>query len=178
MATQTLLLFLSPVQLIAIAALTCGLIYTLLLQRESFPLKAPQLVSGDLPAVGQLGFWTERFDFWSRALSQTKSKNFSFHIGTSNQGGGAWMQLTYVQASTKSLVPTANKDAKLSSITEAWDLLKGKCIIGTMHRTFGLNLAQLCSPLRSEPIGPGRGREGRLVVGRLLQAARNRDAEE
>ena len=55
--------------------------YRSLLGRKSFDEKAPPTTKANWPIVGDLGFWTRRYDFWVAALAQTKSQDFSFHIG-------------------------------------------------------------------------------------------------
>ncbi|RYN46811.1 hypothetical protein AA0114_g8053 [Alternaria tenuissima] len=45
------------------------------------PADAPPQVSDDLPVVGALGFWTQRWNWWSERRDQSKTGTFSFHVG-------------------------------------------------------------------------------------------------
>ena len=109
-------LALSPSVLLALAFALLGGLYVLFVQRESFPSSAPAIAHGSLPVFGQIGYWTERYDFWLRALSQSKTKNFSFYLGTravllSDTG----IADTTLKENTASLEPTQTQVARLSS---------------------------------------------------------------
>jgi sterol 14-demethylase len=73
--TKTILLFLVVVLVLTICA-TVSLPYS-----HRIPADAPPQVSDDLPIVGALGFWTERWNWWSGRRDQSKTGTFSFHVG-------------------------------------------------------------------------------------------------
>lgn len=47
----------------------------------SAPPNAPKYISGSLPVLGAVRFWTARWDFFRDAMSQTKTGNFSYKVG-------------------------------------------------------------------------------------------------
>jgi sterol 14-demethylase len=49
--------------------------------RTSFPPKAPRVARNNYPIVGALGFFTERWTFCQRAIADSPTGNFSFHVG-------------------------------------------------------------------------------------------------
>jgi hypothetical protein len=49
--------------------------------RTSFPPKAPRVAHHNYPIVGALGFFTERWTFCQRAIADSPTGNFSFHLG-------------------------------------------------------------------------------------------------
>lgn len=55
--------------------------YSTLFKRKSFDEKCPPTTAWNFPIVGDIRFWTKRYDFWEAAMAQTKSKDFSFHMG-------------------------------------------------------------------------------------------------
>ncbi|CAG5185691.1 uncharacterized protein ALTATR162_LOCUS11376 [Alternaria atra] len=73
--TKTILLFLVVVLVLTTCA-TVSLPYS-----HRIPADAPPQVSDDLPIVGALGFWTERWNWWSGRRDQSKTGTFSFHVG-------------------------------------------------------------------------------------------------
>lgn len=73
--TKTILLCLVVVLVLA----TCATI--LLPYSHRIPADAPPQVSDDLPVVGALGFWTQRWNWWSERRDQSKTGTFSFHVG-------------------------------------------------------------------------------------------------
>jgi len=74
-------LSISPVQLLAIAAVFAGIFYLVFIQRPGFTPNAPKVISSDWPIVGPLKFWTARRDFWIQNLKETATGNFSYHLG-------------------------------------------------------------------------------------------------
>jgi hypothetical protein len=60
-----------------------GLIFCIywLSSRASFPAKAPKVARHNYPIVGALGFFTERWTFCQRAIADSATGNFSFHLG-------------------------------------------------------------------------------------------------
>ena len=52
-----------------------------LFSRASFPPKAPRVAHHNYPVVGALGFFTERWTFCQRAIADSPTGNFSFHVG-------------------------------------------------------------------------------------------------
>src|SRR5271156_453513 len=73
--------FNSPIQLFVIACIFALLFYIVLVRRPSFPSNAPKVIPSNYPIFGPLGFWTARRDFWRQALRESKTGNFSFHLG-------------------------------------------------------------------------------------------------
>ena len=71
----------SPIRLFVVAGVLALVFYISLVQRPSFPSNAPKVFSSDYPIVGALGFWTARRDFWHQAIRESKTGNFSFHVG-------------------------------------------------------------------------------------------------
>jgi sterol 14-demethylase len=77
--TKTIILFLIVV-LVFTAYATASLPYSLPYSHR-IPANAPPQVSDDLPIVGALGFWTQRWNWWSERRDQSKTGTFSFHAG-------------------------------------------------------------------------------------------------
>ncbi|CAN9344399.1 unnamed protein product [Alternaria alternata] len=73
--TKTILLCL----VVVLVLTTCATI--LLPYSHRIPADAPPQVSDDLPVVGALGFWTQRWNWWSERRDQSKTGTFSFHVG-------------------------------------------------------------------------------------------------
>ena len=80
MASQYRFLF-SPIQLLVVFIVIAVLFYFAAVRRPAFGPKAPPVTNSNWPIVGDLGFWNARHDWWLRSVKQTKSKNFSFHVG-------------------------------------------------------------------------------------------------
>ncbi|KAI9728476.1 MAG: hypothetical protein M1828_003878 [Chrysothrix sp. TS-e1954] len=59
---------------------TAGLLLYNYLPRR-FPFNAPSLVSGRLPVIGPLRFFTARWDFFRDSAAHSATGNFSFHVG-------------------------------------------------------------------------------------------------
>ena len=67
---------------VVVSAVIFVISYWSLFRRKDFDEKTnPPVTKSNWPIVGDLGFWHARHDWWRAALSQTKSANFSFHIG-------------------------------------------------------------------------------------------------
>lgn len=73
--------FITPVQLLAIAGVFAIIFYVVFIHRPSFPSNAPHLLRSDLPIFGSLGFWNARRDFWVDSVKESKTGNFSYHLG-------------------------------------------------------------------------------------------------
>lgn len=71
----------NPIRLFIVVGIITLAFYIFLVQRPSFPSNAPKVFSSDYPVFGPLGFWTARRDFWHRAIRESKTGNFSFHVG-------------------------------------------------------------------------------------------------
>ncbi|KAI8938157.1 hypothetical protein NX059_005823 [Plenodomus lindquistii] len=56
------------------------LVHTLFLRR--IPSNAPTTVNDDIPVLGAIGYWTERWDWFQRKRSESKTGNFSWHAGS------------------------------------------------------------------------------------------------
>ena len=59
--------------------LASGLVY--LFQKPALPKNAPPLTSEAWPILGSLQFFTERWDFFHRAILRSRTGNFSFYAG-------------------------------------------------------------------------------------------------
>lgn len=73
--------FITPVQLLAIGGVFAVIFYLVFIQRPSFPSNAPHVLSNDWPIFGSLRFWNARRDFWVDAVKESKTGNFSYHLG-------------------------------------------------------------------------------------------------
>jgi len=71
--------YLTPA-LIFVALVATVLIRALLDSKVALS-KAPAFVSERVPYIGPLGFWTERWTFFKRAIASSATGNFSFHAG-------------------------------------------------------------------------------------------------
>lgn len=71
----------SPFQLLVIASVFGLIIYLVFIRRPHFPYNAPATLSSDLPIFGPLRFWRARRDFWIQSLKESKTGNFSYHLG-------------------------------------------------------------------------------------------------
>ena len=84
MATQALsqnftLKSVLPLFVVVAVAILIGARY--LFSRSPLPAKAPPTVSDNYPIIGAFAFFTKRWDFFRRAISQSPHGNFSFHLG-------------------------------------------------------------------------------------------------
>ena len=70
-----------PIRLGVIVGILTLVFYIFLVQRPLLPSNAPKVYSSDYPIFGTLGFWTARRDFWRKAIRESKTGNFSFHVG-------------------------------------------------------------------------------------------------
>ena len=56
-------------------------IFAYLFHKPPFPKNAPRLTKEAWPVLGSLQFFTERWDFYQRAMAQSPTRNFSFYAG-------------------------------------------------------------------------------------------------
>lgn len=65
------------------AVLLLSVLYfsSLFYRQSSAPPNTPKYISGSLPILGAVRFWTARWDFFRHAMSQTKTGNFSYNVG-------------------------------------------------------------------------------------------------
>src|SRR3954462_3548140 len=49
--------------------------------RCSFPPNAPRKIQHDLPILGALRFFTERWEFWQHERAHSRTGNFSYYVG-------------------------------------------------------------------------------------------------
>ena len=52
-----------------------------LLWRPPLPKSSPKPTTTNYPIIGDLGFFRERWDWWRRAMAQSSTGSFSYHIG-------------------------------------------------------------------------------------------------
>jgi hypothetical protein len=71
----------SSLQIFVAVAVPLILCICYLSSRTSFPSKAPRVAPHNYPIVGALGFFTERWTFYQRAIANSPTGNFSFHLG-------------------------------------------------------------------------------------------------
>lgn len=68
-------------QICLLAFVAIAIIIQRLLWRPSLSKSAPKATSTDYPVIGDPGFFTSRWDWWQRAVAQSSTGNFSYHIG-------------------------------------------------------------------------------------------------
>ena len=71
----------SSLQIVIAVAIPLILCICYLSSRTSFPPKAPRVARHNYPIVGGLGYFTERWTFCQRAIAESPTGNFSFHLG-------------------------------------------------------------------------------------------------
>lgn len=71
----------SPLQISVAIAIPLIFCICYLSSRTAFPPKAPKVARHNYPIVGALGFFTERWTFCQRAIADSPTGNFSFHLG-------------------------------------------------------------------------------------------------
>jgi hypothetical protein len=71
----------SPLQIFVTVAVPLIFFICYLSSRTSFPPKTPKIARYNYPIVGALGFFTERWTFCRRAIADSPTGNFSFHLG-------------------------------------------------------------------------------------------------
>lgn len=71
--------FVLPVVLASLVAVSSLLVY--LLHKTALPANAPAQTRATWPILGSVQFFTQRWDFYKRAMSQSKTGNFSFYAG-------------------------------------------------------------------------------------------------
>jgi hypothetical protein len=83
MAHRALQIYLpnSPLQISVAIAIPLIFCICYLSSRTVFPPKAPKVARHNYPIVGALGFFTERWTFCQRAIADSPTGNFSFHLG-------------------------------------------------------------------------------------------------
>ncbi|KAK3622051.1 hypothetical protein LTR56_022423 [Elasticomyces elasticus] len=89
------------VSLGVLAVLSSGLYY--LFSRPPFPKNAPGLTPEAFPIIGSLQFFTERWDFFQRAMANAHGGNFSFYAGQHPVIGVAGEEARKVFFESKSL---------------------------------------------------------------------------
>ena len=65
---------------VGVLAVLAG-VFFYLFNKPPFPKNAPKLTSESWPILGSLQFFTQRWDFYQRAIARSHSGNFSFYAG-------------------------------------------------------------------------------------------------
>ena len=72
----------NPLPLVLIAScLLIPSVLSYLFRKPVFPQNAPALVKESYPILGSLQFFTQRWDFYQRAMARSHRGNFSFYAG-------------------------------------------------------------------------------------------------
>lgn len=71
----------SPLVFVAGCLLVIASLLSYLFHKPAFPQKAPSLDTESYPFLGSLQFFTQRWDFFQRAMARSHRGNFSFYAG-------------------------------------------------------------------------------------------------